>query len=327
VRPVACGGAAGFDGMSDDRQRDSGEGFLSRWSRRKAVVREGGKVQAEPLAPPDDVEPERAAGSGAVPVDGAAASSALEGAETSSAGVSVPEGVHDAVDHERAVGLGEAPLGSQPMRAARRSPKERPGLTIQDVVKLTRDSDYSPFVAPDVDPAVSNAAMKKLFSDPQFNVMDGLDVYIDDYTKFEPVSKAMMRTMVVARALGLLDDELTEQPKPAGFELGGERPDVQALVPQVPADAATAVPNALVSPVDPTLEPPIDGTIDGTTDPASVSDIVGPILSIENAVDNHPSNEDAHLQLQSHDAAGRAGLDEGADTDDGSRGDGKRPRV
>ena len=36
-------------------------------------------------------------------------------------------------------------------------------------------------------PRSSNAAMKKLFTDPHFNVMDGLDIYIDDYRKPDPL--------------------------------------------------------------------------------------------------------------------------------------------
>jgi hypothetical protein len=93
---------------------------------------------------------------------------------------------------------------------------ERPDApTLDDVAALTKDSDFTRFVARDVDPGVKNAAMKKLFaSDPHFNVMDGLDVYIDDYNKFEPVPQSMLRQLFNARALGLLDDELEEQPKP-----------------------------------------------------------------------------------------------------------------
>jgi Protein of unknown function (DUF3306) len=87
--------------------------------------------------------------------------------------------------------------------------------TLEDVAQLTKESDFSRFVAPNVDPGVKNAAMKKLFaSDPHFNVMDGLDTYIDDYNKFEPLPKSMLRQLVSARALGLIDDELEEQPKP-----------------------------------------------------------------------------------------------------------------
>ncbi len=76
-----------------------------------------------------------------------------------------------------------------------------------DVAALDRSSDYSRFVAPGVEPGVRNAAMKKLFSDPHFNVMDGLDIYIDDYGKSDPIPESMLRQMVQAKFLGLFDDE------------------------------------------------------------------------------------------------------------------------
>jgi hypothetical protein len=79
-------------------------------------------------------------------------------------------------------------------------------------------------VARDVDPEVRNAAFKKLFhSDPHFNVMDGLDVYIDDYNTPNPLPVAVMKTLVQARALGLIDDELKEQEPPAGKGLGSAK--------------------------------------------------------------------------------------------------------
>ena len=49
--------------------------------------------------------------------------------------------------------------------------------------------------------------MKKLFSDPHFNVMDGLDTYIDDYGKPDPIPPSMLRQMVQSKFLGLFDDE------------------------------------------------------------------------------------------------------------------------
>ena len=58
--------------------------------------------------------------------------------------------------------------------------------------KLTFDSDYRAFFHPKVDEDVRRAALKKLFSDPRFNVMDGLDVYVDDYSKTEPIPPAML---------------------------------------------------------------------------------------------------------------------------------------
>ena len=51
--------------------------------------------------------------------------------------------------------------------------------------------------------------MKKLFSDPHFNVMDGLDTYIDDYGKPDPIPLSMLRRMNQAAVLGLFDDETT----------------------------------------------------------------------------------------------------------------------
>ena len=48
-------------------------------------------------------------------------------------------------------------------------------------------------MARDVAPEVRNAAMKKLFADPQFNVMDRLDTYIDDYSLPDPLPASMLR--------------------------------------------------------------------------------------------------------------------------------------
>ena len=67
-----------------------------------------------------------------------------------------------------------------------------PPPELPPVDKLTLDSDYRAFFHPKVDEDVRRAALKKLFSDPRFNVMDGLDVYIDDYSKTEPIPPAML---------------------------------------------------------------------------------------------------------------------------------------
>ena len=82
-----------------------------------------------------------------------------------------------------------------------------PPLTLDDVATLTPQSDYSRFVARNVDSPVRNAALKKLFADPQFNIMDGLDTYIDDYGKPDPIPDSMLRQMAQAQFLGLFADE------------------------------------------------------------------------------------------------------------------------
>ena len=58
-----------------------------------------------------------------------------------------------------------------------------------------------------VAPEVKNAAMKKLFADPHFNVMDRMDIYIDDYSQPDPLPLAMLRQMNGAKFLNLFEDE------------------------------------------------------------------------------------------------------------------------
>lgn len=80
-------------------------------------------------------------------------------------------------------------------------------LSLDDVKLLTKDSDFKPFMAGNVGPEVRNAAMKKLFADPHFNIMDGLDIYIDDYSKSDPIPEAMLRQMNGSKFLKLFGDE------------------------------------------------------------------------------------------------------------------------
>jgi hypothetical protein len=106
-----------------------------------------------------------------------------------------------------------AGAGIKPLAASAPDPDqalEQPGkqaLTLDDARLLTRDSDFKPFMAGDVGPEVRNAAMKKLFADPHFNVMDGLDIYIDDYSKSDPIPESMLRQMASAKFLKLFDDD------------------------------------------------------------------------------------------------------------------------
>jgi len=90
-------------------------------------------------------------------------------------------------------------------------PVAEPMPTLADVALLSRDSDYSRFVASGVDDSVKHAAMKKLFADPHFNVMDGLDTYIDDYGRSDPIPMAMLRQMSQSKFLRLFDDEEEEK--------------------------------------------------------------------------------------------------------------------
>ncbi|HET7863040.1 MAG TPA: DUF3306 domain-containing protein [Burkholderiaceae bacterium] len=99
------------------------------------------------------------------------------------------------------------PVPPRPVSEAQPAPAAPPLPTLADVAQLHRDSDFSRFVVPGVDEGVKQAAMKKLFADPHFNVMDGLDTYIDDYGKPDPISLAMLRQMAQAKALRLFEHE------------------------------------------------------------------------------------------------------------------------
>jgi hypothetical protein len=125
------------------------------------------------------------------------------------------------------------------------------------------ESEYKDFLRPDVDPATRSAALRKLFGDPHFNQMDGLDTYIDDYSKEDPIPPAMLRALNQARTLGLFEKEereeeeerkraegVTTEPTPAAtptataaLEQAAEPPSVEPTTPS-PAEQTTKTPGA-----------------------------------------------------------------------------------
>jgi len=94
-------------------------------------------------------------------------------------------------------------------------------------------SEYKDFLRPEVDEKLRRSALKKLFHDPHFNVMDGLDTYIDDYSKPNPIPEAMLRTLEHAKGL-LFGDEKEEEAtlpaseKPAEIADSGKPTDAPA---------------------------------------------------------------------------------------------------
>src|SRR5688500_4345129 len=78
------------------------------------------------------------------------------------------------------------------------SAQAKPDLPPVD--SLTFESDFTAYLTANVEESVKRAALKKLLHDPRFNVMDGLDTYIDDYTKNEGISEEMLKTLDHARS-------------------------------------------------------------------------------------------------------------------------------
>jgi hypothetical protein len=144
-----------------NRDEDADAGFLSRWSRRKAIQARGQRLPDEPAA------------------------------------ATQPAAV--------ALAVAEAPpLPPQPIEP---QVPATPPPTLDDVAALTREADFSRFVAAGVDDGVKRAALRKLFSDPHFNVMDGLDTYIGDYNTPDPLPASMLRKMTQSASLGLFSED------------------------------------------------------------------------------------------------------------------------
>lgn len=97
-------------------------------------------------------------------------------------------------------------------REAQPPPADLPDVETLDGLK----SEYREFLRPEVDESLRRTALKKLFADPHFNVMDGLDVYIDDYSKPDPIPAAMLRALNQARGLFLFDEESADGASRAG---------------------------------------------------------------------------------------------------------------
>ena len=139
------------------------------------------------------------------------------------------------------------------------------------VGSLTIDSDFTAFLKPKVDEALKRQALKQLFRDPRFNVMDGLDVHIDDYSIPDPISPELVRQLVQGRyifdppptrvnALGHAEDvppeEIAAERAADPVEADGEAPPLQSV-----ADA-----NAPASPASPESagNPPVPSDTDTT---------------------------------------------------------------
>jgi len=162
-----------------------GEGFLSRWSRLKRGSRD------EPTAADDAAPADRAAPN--VPAAAAAAAEAME-PQADASTRAVPGSTRGADE-------------THPV-----APDSPAAPALAPIESLTPASDFKPFMQAGIDAATRNAALKRLFADPQFNVMDGLDVYIDDYGKTEPIPSQMLGQLLDEHATRLADRLLGAAP-------------------------------------------------------------------------------------------------------------------
>jgi hypothetical protein len=118
---------------------------------------------------------------------------------------------------------------------------EVPLPTLADVAQLTAESDYSAFVARGVDASVRRLAMKKLFADPHFNLGDGLDIYMGDYTMPSPVSEEMLASLThTKKILGRIVEAVEAL---VGVVLADDAPPDPGITQDQPATEAPALPS------------------------------------------------------------------------------------
>lgn len=183
------------------------EPFFSRWSQRKQALSKGLPAD-EPVVLQKTTTPSATA---PPPVTAGPAS---EGVHRPS-----PRDAKAAKEPSHADDVGQTP---SPDTAE--APPNLP--TLEDVRDLTPSSDFQPFMRQGVASDVRNAAVKKLFSDPRFNIMDGLDIYIGDYNTPDPLPAGMLQKMVGAQFLKLFPD-LSATPQTPGLDSAGPAPQAQ----------------------------------------------------------------------------------------------------
>ena len=124
------------------------------------------------------------------------------------------------------------------------NPASRSALAVPPVESLTPESDFTAFMGPKVKDELRRLALKKLFSDPHFNIPDPYEAYSGDWTVGEPISEELLATLNQARTVLFREPEkkpATEpQPSvtapPADEKIAGEekqdeprRQDTQGL--------------------------------------------------------------------------------------------------
>ena len=172
-----------------------------------------------------------------------------------------------------------APSAAKSQTPAARAASEVDAIvaSLPPVESLTIDSDFSPFLQPKVDAALKRQALKQLFRDPHFNVMDGLDIYIGDYSQPDPISPEIVRQMVQARyifdppptrinAQGFVEDIPAEELATLEADASAAadalpEPDAEAAgIPTLSASpeaaAVASTPSASEPAVEPGVEPP-----------------------------------------------------------------------
>jgi hypothetical protein len=87
------------------------------------------------------------------------------------------------------------PPAAAPAATPGAAPPAPPPAELPALESLTPHSDFSAFMRPGIDPSLKGEALKTLFSDASLYPMDGLDVYIDDYARPDPLPEGWLERL------------------------------------------------------------------------------------------------------------------------------------
>jgi hypothetical protein len=135
------------------------------------------------------------------------------------------------------------PSGADTPGALPEGPEGSEAVELPDLDSLGEDSDYSAFMSPGVDADLRRKALRKLFSSPKFNVIDDMDDYSGDFTKFDSLGgivtadmKHQMERLARAAAKALDEAGQTETAAlaaaPTGLPDPGKQSEPSAELPE-----------------------------------------------------------------------------------------------
>lgn len=138
----------------------------------------------------------------------------------------------------------ERPEQPAPVPPEARSPADpqSPPPELPPLESLSAESDFRPFFHPSVDEDLRRTALKKLFADPRFNVIDVMDIDIDDYSKLEPLAPAVAATLKQAQRIVDWARESEEERKRAEATKARAVEDGQQTVAVNDTPAASSLP-------------------------------------------------------------------------------------
>jgi hypothetical protein len=91
---------------------------------------------------------------------------------------------------------GNEPVAVTPPELPAAEPeRELTDADMPPIEKLDENSDFSPFLSPGVSDSLRQKALRKLFSQPAYNVTDGLNDYDEDFTQFAGLGKLVTHEM------------------------------------------------------------------------------------------------------------------------------------